>query len=942
MKKLFLLDAMALIYRAFYALNKKPHINSKGLNTSAIVGFANTLYDVLKNEKPDYIGVAFDSHGPTLRHDGFAAYKANRDATPQEIIDSIPYIKELLYAFRIPVLELQGYEADDIIGTLSVEADKAGYEVYMMSSDKDLGQLITDNVKMYRPGVFGNKAEIWGKAEVCAKFGIENCEQIIDLLGLWGDASDNIPGVPGIGEVTGKKLLKEFGSMSNIYANIDSIKPESLRLKLVNNEELAWKSKELATIMLDVPVEFNPETLKKESPDESRLRAILDELEFRGFAKRVFTDLSTTKIEEANLSTSSVIAQTPRHTSTDIDFGLFGNMDNGDIDQIVISDNRKSAKTVEHDYKVVKGIVEIESLVSYLLSFDAIAFDTETTSLESREAELVSISFAVKEHEAFVVIFDKNRNKTLETLELLKPIFDNETVQKVGQNLKYDISVLQNYDIEIKGKLFDTMIAHYLFEPEMRSGMDYMADVYLGYRTISIDTLIGKKSSGNQGNMRDVPEELLVEYSAEDADITLQLRNLFVTKLEGLEQLFYDIEMPLVRVLENMEREGINLDIAFLKTLSTAIDEDILQKEKIIYDKADSVFNIASPKQLGIVLFEKLKIVDKPKKTKSGQYATGEEELMKLEKKHEIIKDILDYRTLAKLKSTYIDSLPLLVDKGDNRIHTSFNQTVTSTGRLSSTNPNLQNIPIRTERGREIRRAFIPRNENYILMAADYSQVELRIIAHLSKDKAMIDAFNSGVDIHTATAAKVYGVEINQVTREMRRQAKSINFGIIYGISAFSLSEDLGISRKDAAEIIENYFHAYPGLREYVNSQIMFAREHGYVETMFGRRRYLRDISSPNSNMRSFAERNTVNAPIQGSSADMIKIAMVGIYNEFKQQGLNSKMVLQVHDELVFDVEKSEALIVKSIVEKQMIKAVILSVPVLVDVNTGNNWLEAH
>lgn len=936
MKKLFLLDAMALIYRAFYALNKKPHINSKGLNTSAIVGFANTLYDVLKNEKPDYIGVAFDSHGPTLRHDEFAAYKANRSATPQEIIDSIPYIKELLQAFRIPILELQGYEADDIIGTLSVEADKAGFEVYMMSLDKDLGQLITENVKMYRPGVFGNKAEIWGKTEICAKFGIKNCEQIIDLLGLWGDSSDNIPGVPGIGEVRAKKLLNEFGSMANIYANINSVKPESLRSKLIDNQEIAWKSRDLATIILNVPITFNPESLKKEAPDEPLLKAILDELEFRGFAKRVFTDISIKSANE-NKAKGNILSS----INNEIDFGLFSNIDDNKP-RTIVSDNRKSTTNVKHTYKGIKSLIEIEQMVDYLLTFDAVAFDTETTSLESREAELVSISFAAKEHEAFVVIFDEDKNKTLSKLESLKPIFENETIQKIGQNLKYDISVMQNYGIDIKGNLFDTMIAHYLFEPEMRSGMDYMADVYLGYRTISIESLIGKRNSGSQGNMRDVPEELLVEYSGEDADITLQLRNIFLKKLNGLEPLFYDIEMPLVRVLESMEREGINLDTNFLKTLSTAIENDIKEKEKTIYNKANSIFNISSPKQLGVILFEKLRIIDKPKKTKSGQYATGEEELMKLEKKHPIIKDILDYRTLTKLRSTYIDALPMLVDKNDNRIHTSFNQTVTSTGRLSSTNPNLQNIPIRTERGREIRKAFIPRNENFILMAADYSQIELRIIAHLSKDEAMIQAFESGVDIHTATASKVYNVDIEQVTREMRRQAKSVNFGIIYGISAFGLSEDLGISRKDAAEIIDSYFNAYPKIKEYINTQIAFARTHGYVETMFGRRRYLRDISSPNSNMRAFAERNTVNAPIQGSSADMIKIAMVGIYKEFNKQGLNSKMVLQVHDELVFDVEKTELLIVKNIVENQMIKAVKLSVPILIDINTGKNWLEAH
>lgn len=936
MKKLFLLDAMALIYRAFYALNKKPHINSKGLNTSAIVGFANTLYDVLKNEKPDYIGVAFDSHGPTLRHDDFAAYKANRAATPQEIIDSIPYIKELLHAFRIPVLEISGYEADDIIGTLSVEADKAGFEVYMMSLDKDLGQLITENVKMYRPGVFGNKAEIWGKAEICAKFGIKNCEQIIDLLGLWGDSSDNIPGVPGIGEVRAKKLLDEFGSMANIYANINDVKPESLRSKLIDNQEIAWKSRELATIILNVPIAFDPEALKKEMPDEPRLKAILDELEFRGFAKRVFTDISIKSANE-NKTKENIVSS----TSNDIDFGLFGNMDDAEPSTI-ISDNRKSTANVEHNYKGIKSLIEIEQMVDYLLTFDAVAFDTETTSLESRQAELVSISFAAKEHEAFVVIFDADRDRTLSKLELLKPIFESEKIQKIGQNLKYDISVMQNYGMDIKGKLFDTMIAHYLFEPEMRSGMDYMADVYLGYRTISIESLIGKRNSGNQGNMRDVPEDRLIEYSGEDADITLQLRNIFVNKLKGLETLFYDIEMPLVRVLENMEREGINLDTNFLKSLSTVIDDDIKEKEEAIYNKANSIFNISSPKQLGVILFEKLKIIDKPKKTKSGQYATGEEELMKLEKKHPIIKDILDYRTLTKLRSTYIDALPMLVDKSDNRIHTSFNQTVTATGRLSSTNPNLQNIPIRTERGREIRKAFIPRNDNFILMAADYSQIELRIIAHLSKDEAMIQAFESGVDIHTATASKVYNVDIEQVTREMRRQAKSVNFGIIYGISAFGLSEDLGISRKDAAEIIDSYFNAYPKIKEYINTQIAFARTHGYVETMFGRRRYLRDISSPNANMRAFAERNTVNAPIQGSSADMIKIAMVGIYKEFEKLGLNSKMVLQVHDELVFDVEKTELLIVKNIVENQMSKAVKLSIPILIDINTGKNWLEAH
>ena len=914
-KKLFLLDAMALIYRAYFALSRNPRINSKGQNTSAVLGFANTLLDILKNQNPTHIGVAFDTKAPTFRHDNFPEYKANREKMPEDLSASIPYIYKLIKGFNIPFLQVDGFEADDVIGTLSKKAEINDFTTYMMTPDKDFGQLVSDNIFMFKPARMGNKAEIWGPYEVCERFGISDPIQVIDILGLWGDASDNIPGVPGIGEKTAMKLIGEYDSIENLLKNTDKLKGKQ-KENVINFAEQAILSKELATIELNVPIEFDEEALKRKEPNEEYLRELFDELEFRNFAKRFFIDDS--KKESTTSSQAAMFEEE-------------------------IENPLKTINTTKHNYQQIDNIDDAKHLCAKLLKEKVVCFDTETTGLDPNNSELVGISFSITPNEAWYVPVSENYHEAQEIASIFKPVFESNDIIKVGQNIKFDINILSWYEIKVRGPFFDTMIAHYLLQPDMRHNMDVLSETYLNYKPVSIEELIGKKGR-NQLSMRNIDVDKVTEYASEDADITLQLKNVFEPKLKetGTWKLFEETEMPLVPILASMEAEGIKLDVEALIEFSSQLEKEIGIIQTKIFELADMEFNIASPKQLGEVLFEKLAISEKAKKTKTGQYKTGEEILVKLLHKHPIIKEILEFRSLTKLKSTYVDALPALVNPRDGRIHTSYNQAVAATGRLSSNNPNLQNIPIRTEKGREIRKAFIPRNENYTLLAADYSQVELRIIAHLSKDKGMSEAFKNGLDIHTATAARVYGVEYEEVTKDMRRNAKTVNFGIVYGVSAFGLSEQLGIPRREAAEIINSYFEKYPGVKEYMNTTIDFAKEHGYVETILGRRRYLNDINSANAIVRGFAERNAINAPIQGSSADMIKMAMINIFNEITEKKLKTKMILQVHDELVFDLYKEEEEIIRKIVEEKMRDAIVLNVPVVVDINTGSTWLEAH
>jgi DNA polymerase I len=950
-KKLFLLDAMALIYRAFYALNKNPRVNSKGLNTSAILGFANTLFDVLKNEKPTHIGVAFDTAAPTQRHTDFAAYKAHREEAPEDLITSLPYIRELIEAFNIPVLILDGYEADDIIGTLAKKAEANGFLTFMMTSDKDFGQLVSDKTLIYKPAKFGNPPEIWGVKEVCEKFNIERPEQVKDILGLWGDSSDNIPGIPGVGEVTAKKLIVEFGTVENLIANSSKITNEKLRDKVETYKDQALLSKQLATILLDVPIEFKEEKLIVEPPDMERLKKLMDELEFRTFAQRVFTWMSigqqsTISSQPAEDGSKQSAAGKPEPAAGD-QLSVFSDNETpefSDQNPVAASQNPVSSiETTPHTYHLVDSKEKRTHLISLLSRQKSFCFDTETTGIDTSNSELVGISFSFAPKEAYYIPIPENYNDALSVVSEFRGILEDENIEKTGQNMKFDISILKWYDIKVKGKFFDTMLAHYLIQPDMRHNMDFLSLTYLNYKPVPIETLIGKKGK-SQLNMRTVDIETVKEYAAEDADITLQLRNVLEPMLQetNTRDLFDNIEVPLVPVLASMEAEGVKLDSGALNDYSAELQKEVEILEQTIYGFAGTNFNIASPRQLGEILFDRLKIVDNPKHTKTKQYSTGEEILSKLVNKHPIVNSILEYRSLTKLKSTYVDVLPGLVNSRDGRIHTSYNQAVAATGRLSSNNPNLQNIPIRTAKGREIRKAFVPRNENYILLSADYSQIELRIIAHMSKDPGMIEDFRLGYDIHQATASKVYGIKMEEVTKEMRRNAKSVNFGIIYGISAFGLSENLNIPRKEAADIIHNYFLKYPGVKSYMERTIISARKNGYVETMMNRRRYIRDINSSNATLRGFAERNAINAPIQGSAADMIKIAMINIYNEFEKKNLKSKMILQVHDELVFDVHKTEIDEVKSIVTNKMQNAIKLDVPVRIEMNTGINWLEAH
>ena len=941
-KKLFLLDAYALIYRAFFAMNKNPRMTSKGLNTSAVMGFLNSLYEILKNERPTHIGVAFDVAGTEQRQAEYSEYKANREKMPDDLRDAIPYIIRLIEAFNIAIYGVEGYEADDVIGTLSKKAEQQGFTTYMMTPDKDFGQLVTDKVLLYKPAKFGEPAQVWGPKEVCERYGISEPKQLIDILGLWGDAADNIPGIPGIGEKTAAQLVQKYGSVENLIAHADELKGKQ-KENVINFAEQGMMSKMLATINLDVPVEFNEEELKAKEPDLPALMALFEELEFRTFAKRFLEDYKKThgtaptiEIPATKPSTPDLFSNETPSTSGQID--LFNQNDSG----LLEFSDKNSAKTVQHDYKLVETEADIKALVEHLKSQKQFVFDTETTNVDVYSADLVGVSFAIKAHEAWYLPMPAEREECLRKLELLRPLFEDESILKIGQNLKYDISMLAQYGISVRGPMFDTMLAHYLLEPEQRHNMDYLAEVYLNYITIPIEDLIGK--GRQQKTMREVPIGQVKEYAAEDADITLQLyeRLLPLLKEDGVEKLFYDIEMPLVPVLSRMEANGVKIDTQNLQQISEDFGGEIRKIEEKIYDLAGTQFNIASPKQLGEILFERLKIDEKAKKTKTGQYATGEEVLQKLSHKHPIINLILDYRSFTKLKSTYLDALPALVNPKDGLIHTSYNQAVTATGRLSSNNPNLQNIPVRTENGREIRRAFVPRSEQYTLLAADYSQIELRIIAHLSQDPAMVADFNLGHDIHAATAAKVFHVPMSEVTKEQRSRAKAVNFGIIYGMSAFGLAERMELSRSEAADIIKKYFEEYAGIKEYMNRSIALARERGYAETILGRRRYLRDINGANSVVRGFAERNAINAPIQGSSADMIKIAMIGIHEELERLKMQSKMILQVHDELVFDAHLDELDTLKTIVSDKMVNALPLSVPVVVEMNTGSNWLEAH
>ena len=930
-KKLLLLDAMALIYRAYYALNRNPRINSKGLNTSAILGFANTLTEVLKNEDPTHIAVAFDSIAPTLRKTDFADYKANREDMPEDIATSLPYIRQLLEAFRIPVLALDGYEADDIIGTLAKQAEKEGFRVYMMTSDKDFGQLVSENIFMLKPAHRGNEAEVWGVKEVCEKFGIERPEQLIDILGLWGDSSDNIPGVPGIGEKKAKKLISEFGSVEDLLKRVDEVKENRSRESLKNHKEQALMSKSLATIILNVPVDTSIDALARKDPDPEKLIPLLEELEFRTFAKRVFGD---EEIIPEDTAKQAVVQS-----------GQMNLFDSTDAFANPAEEAAARLKKLMSDknYKAVSTEKEVKNLVKHLENAGMFCFDTETTGLDSDDVELVGIAFCTKAGEAFYVPFPESRKKANELAAVFKNAFADEGIEKTGQNLKFDIGVLMHYNIEVKGRLFDTMLAHYLLQPDMRHNMDVMASNYLDYQPVSIEHLIGKKGK-LQKSMRTVPHELITPYACEDADITFQLHEIFepMLKEQKLLALFDEVETPLTPVLADMEREGVKIDKQALADYANVLSENIQRTEKEIYKQAGVTFNIGSPKQLGEILFDKLKIVEKAKKTKTRQYSTSEDVLSKLRHKHPIVENILEYRSLTKLKSTYVDALPRLISAKTGRIHTSYNQAVAATGRLSSNNPNLQNIPIRTEEGRLIRKAFVPRDNQHVLLAADYSQIELRIIAALSNDENMMEAFRQDLDIHAATAANIYEVALDDVDRDMRRNAKTVNFGIVYGISAFGLSERLDIPRTDAAFIIDQYFRKYPGVKKYMDQNIAFAREHGYVSTMMGRRRYIRDINSSNGVVRGYAERNAINAPVQGTAADMIKVAMINIHKAMKQQGMKSKMIMQVHDELVFDALVEELDALKPLVEDKMKTAIDLSVPVVVEINTGRDWLEAH
>ena len=950
-KKLFLLDAYALIFRAYYALIRNPRITSKGRNTNAQFGFTNTLVDLLNNQKPTHMAVCFDTAAPTERHTDFANYKANRQETPEDIRSAVPDIVRIIEAMNIPVIGIDGYEADDVIGALAKQAEKAGYDVYMVTPDKDYGQLVTEHIKIYKPPYQGSIYEILGPKEVCEKWGIKTVDQVIDILGLMGDAVDNIPGIKGVGEKTAAKLLAEYDTLENILANADTIKG-ALGEKIRNGKEDAIMSKKLATIITNIPAaEFHEENFMVKEVNKEALKEVFAELEFKTLGKRILGEEASPNPSEGGASDTAV----KKSSNTNVQMDLFGNIVEQEEKsvEVLVSENPppegreadKNISNTEHDYILLNDDHSIQQFINAAIEQPELCFDTETTGIDANNAELVGLSFSFTPGEAYYVPCPADKEVCLQLLQRFAVLFNDETKTWIGQNLKYDMLMLKWYGFELKGNIFDTMLAHYVIEPDGKRSMDALSAKYLGYEPVHIEELIGKKGKG-QGNMRDVEIEKIKEYAAEDADITLQLRNVFLPQLreKAVEKVFYEVENPLVKVLTDMEFEGIRIDEAFLNEYSKQLETEAKISEESVYQQAGVRFNLASPKQLGEVLFDKLQLDPKAKKTKTGQYATGEDVLTKLAVKNKICDDILAFRELTKLKNTYVDALPEMVNKKTGRVHTSYAQAVAVTGRLSSTDPNLQNIPVRTERGREIRKAFIPRDEQFVLMSADYSQIELRIVAAISGDENMCNAFKTGKDIHTATAAKVFNVEEKDVTKEMRYKAKSVNFGIIYGQGAFGLADNLGISRAEAKEIIDNYKKQFPNIQKYMDDTIHFAQENGYVETLMGRKRWLRDINSANFTVRGFAERNAINSPIQGSAADMIKLAMIKIDKAFKQRQFKSKMLLQVHDELVFDAHKEEVDIIKPVILECMQTAMALphDVPTDAEVGMGDNWLAAH
>ncbi len=952
-KKLFLLDAYALIFRAYYSLVRSPRITSKGRNTNAQFGFTNTLADLINNQKPTHIAVCFDTAAPTERHTDFADYKANRQETPEDIRGAVPDIKKIVEGFNVPVIECDGYEADDVIGALAKKAEKEGYTVYMVTPDKDYGQLVSEKIKIYKPGYQGGTVEIMGPKEVCEKWGIERVDQVIDILGLMGDAVDNIPGIVGVGEKTAAKLLKEYDTIENVLANADNIKG-ALGEKVRAGKENAIMSKKLATIILDVPVEFHEENFRLKDMNKEILEEIFTLLEFKTMGERILGKKVAVTTDNGRQTTAANASPKEIKAANIGQMDLFGNVapsadsiieesDGEETDAILIAD--KNIENTLHNYVLVQTSEEIENLITELNKHTEICFDTETTNIDANQADLVGLSFSVKPTEGYYVPCPEDRNEVLAILENFKPLFNNVSKTWIGQNLKYDLLMLKWYGFTLAGNIFDTMLAHYVIEPEGKRSMDLLSTKYLGYVPVSITSLIGKKGKA-QGTMRDVAIEDAKEYAAEDADITLQLKNIFLPQLKAkeVEKVFYEVETPLVKVLTDMEFEGIKIDMAFLKTYSKELEIDAKLAEEKVYETAGVRFNLASPKQLGEVLFEKMKLDPKAKKTKTGQYATGEDVLAKLANNNPICEQILTFRELTKLRSTYVDAFPVLMNHKTGRVHTNYAQAVAVTGRLSSTNPNLQNIPIRTEKGREIRKAFVPRDENHVLVSADYSQIELRVVAAISGDVNMCEAFKTGKDIHTATAAKVFGVDEKEVTKEMRYKAKSVNFGIIYGQGAFGLAENLGIPRGEAKEIIDNYKKEFPGIQQYMNDTINFCKETGYVVTLMGRKRWIKDINSANFTVRGFAERNAINSPIQGTAADMIKLAMIKIQTALKAGNFKSKMLLQVHDELVFDVAKDELEAIKPLILENMKSALILpnDVPADAELGSGDNWLLAH
>ena len=940
-KKLFLLDAFALIFRGYYAFIKNPRINSKGMDTSAIFGFMNSLLDVIKREKPDYLAVCFDKGGSVSRKELFEDYKANRNETPEAIKIAVPYIQQILEAMQIPVIEKAGFEADDIIGTLAKQAEKEGFQTFMVTPDKDFAQLVSENIFMYRPARMGNAIEIWGIPEVQARFEIERPEQVIDYLGMMGDAVDNIPGLPGVGDKTAKKFLKEYGSMEVLLENTHQLKGK-MKERIEANKELGMLSKELAKIILDVPVTFEADSYKLTDPNIQEVQPLFDELEFRRMQETIQRIFNSSGVVAVPKEKNVVVSPTPIANNGQMD--LFAPAGAGIISPT--EDTIQSKQTLvntPHAYQYIDSPLAFSLLMEKLLKQKSVCFDTETTSINALQAELVGIAFSWENYKGYYLPFPDDQKDAQKIIEQIRPFFEQEGIEKVGHNLKYDLKVLSNYNLSVKGPLYDTLIAHYLINPDRRHGMDILAASYLNYEPQPITDLIGKKGK-NQGNMRDVSLKDQTQYAAEDADITWQLKQYFEKELDAADnqKLFQTVELPLVPVLTAMEKEGINLNVSFLNEFAKTLEIDSARLQKEIFEQAGEEFNLASPKQLGLVLFDKLKLVEKPKKTKTGQYSTAEDVLSSLAKKHSIIADILNWRSIQKLLSTYVIALPDEINPKTGRVHTVYNQAVAATGRLSSNAPNLQNIPIRTERGQQVRKAFIPRDENHVLLAADYSQIELRIIAALSKDPSMVAAFQNNEDIHATTAAKVFGVPLEEVTRTQRSNAKTVNFGIIYGVSAFGLSQQTDLSRSESKELIDTYYESYPKLKAYMSSQIDFARDNGYVATVLGRRRYLKDILSQNAIVRGAAERNAVNAPIQGSAADIIKIAMINIHKRLETGDWKAKMLLQVHDELVFDVPRTETESLSAMVKEEMENAFVMDVPLVVDLGIGENWLEAH